>query len=163
MRDVNRHFPPVVHRWSCAPTKINAVLPPELLNPPLPPQSFYTFPVTTLTEHIPSSATSEITSSPVGSTDSSVAPVPAPISLTETDASGHLPLTDLTANLSNITTDTTPPAAQKPPSLSSSATSKSGSPVSVLPSTSLAAIPTPRLFSHELLQVPDPLNCFLFI
>ena len=30
MRSVSRHFPPVVHRWSCPDSKVTAFVPPEL-------------------------------------------------------------------------------------------------------------------------------------
>jgi hypothetical protein len=45
MREVNRHFPPVVHRWSCEPFETATLVPQALISPPLPPQTFYTFPV----------------------------------------------------------------------------------------------------------------------
>jgi hypothetical protein len=43
MREVSRHFPPVVHRWSCKPDEAAPLVPLELISPPLPPQTFYSF------------------------------------------------------------------------------------------------------------------------
>ena len=36
MRDVSRHFPPVVHRWSSSEVETATNVPPLLLNPPMP-------------------------------------------------------------------------------------------------------------------------------
>ena len=42
MRSVNRHFPPVTHRWSCQLPEINPLVPPALLKPATGPGSLVT-------------------------------------------------------------------------------------------------------------------------
>ena len=58
MREVSRHFPPVVHRWSCTQSEAAALIPPALVTPPLPNEPMYTFPISTtiLTDPSPTSS-----------------------------------------------------------------------------------------------------------
>lgn len=48
MRDVSRHFPPVVHRWSCSTEEAEQLLPKALVKPTLPVQGFHSFTVDSL-------------------------------------------------------------------------------------------------------------------
>ena len=45
MRDVSRHFPPVVHRWSCSAEEAEQLVPKTLVKPALPVQGFHSFSV----------------------------------------------------------------------------------------------------------------------
>ena len=98
MREVSRHFPPVVHRWSCTQSEAAALIPPALVTPPLPNEPMYTFPISTTILTDPS------TSDP--STESE---------LVTTNRGDHQ-----NTNAHTLTT--------------------------------LATLPTPKIFTHELLQ-----------
>ena len=98
MREVSRHFPPVVHRWSCTQSEAAALIPPALVPPPLPNEPMYTFPISTTILTDPS------TSDP--STESE---------LVTTNRGDHQ-----NTNAHTLTT--------------------------------LATLPTPKIFTHELLQ-----------